>query len=1080
VNIIKRRVNALSCALFLCALLAGSLSVPAEQLPVKAYTIADGLAHDEIRKIFQDSHGFLWFCTADGLSRFDGSSFTTYMAKDGLAFSYVDDMLESRRGVYWIATNGGGVSRLNPSANGRDGGLFTTYSLGDDTSNRINALLEDHLGNIWAGSDNGLFRLNDGDINGTFQRVELNFNAGPPQALGIQALVEDDDSHLWIGSSQGLVRRLPDGRAIQYPIQPPQSVDYVWALLKDKDGRIWAGHQSGLLVFKPAPATPADTDDSFYELIKRKKQTGTANSQLTRTSLPASFGEARWYTVADGLAYNSIHALFQSGDGRVWIGTRGGGLSVLGDEHLHNYTTAQGLNNKIGALAEDHDGNLWVGTQASGAMKIARSGLLSYGMTEGLGTPEVINIFEDQAGELIVITTKWTINRFDGEKFTSVRPNLPQSLIDSSSGRWEMMQDHLGEWWVATNQGLYRFPKVNRIEDLARVRPLAVYATPDGLADNYISRLFEDSRGDIWIGTFHPPETLTRWERSTETFHRYSEKDGLPPQNWPNVFAEDRAGNLWIGLHNGGMARYRDNRFEIFGAAEGIPIGLSQGLYFDHAGRLWMAVRAKGTGRIDDPTASVPRATPFATADKLSSENLWCFTEDRAGFIYIGTERGMDKLNASTGQVKHFTTADGLIKSQVNAAFRDRQGALWFGTPEGLSRLLQEPDLQRPPPTVLISKLRIAGVARPVSELGVAEVPQLELNPDQNQLQIDFFSIEFGAGETIRYQYMLEGADKNWSVPTEQRTINYSNLASGSYRFLVRAVNADGMVSLRPATISFRVLPPFWLRWWFIALAVLVFGSIVFAFDRYRIARLDERRRAEEALRRSREERLRELERVRTRIATDLHDDIGSSLTQIVILSEVAQQQVNGTDGSLAEPLTKITTVSNELVEAMSDIVWAINPKKDHLSDLVQRMRRFASDIFAPCQIRLNLRALDADDRLQLGANIRRELFLIFKECVNNIAKHSGCTEAKVEFYQEGDSLILKLSDNGKGFDMAAMSEYARTLRGGNGLLSMRRRAEELGGTFAMISTVGEGTSVILKVPLGQQSILESPHPNGR
>jgi signal transduction histidine kinase len=327
---------------------------------------------------------------------------------------------------------------------------------------------------------------------------------------------------------------------------------------------------------------------------------------------------------------------------------------------------------------------------------------------------------------------------------------------------------------------------------------------------------------------------------------------------------------------------------------------------------------------------------------------------------------------------------------------------------------------------------------------------------------------------------MLEGADKNWSAPTEQRTVNYSSLAPGSYRFLVRAVNTAGTVSLSPATISFRILPPLWLRWWFITLALLAFGAIVFVLDRYRIARLDERRRAEEALRRSREERLRELERVRARIATDLHDDIGSSLTQIVVLSEVAQQRVDSDDGLLAEPLTKITRVSNELVEAMSDIVWAINPKKDHLSDLVQRMRRFASDIFAPCQIRFNLRTPHTDDQIQLGANVRREIFLIFKESINNIARHSGCTEAEVEFYPEGNSLVLKLTDNGRGFDVATASQKSRSSMGGNGLISMQRRAQELGGSFEITSTPDRGTVTLLKVPLGQPSSVESSHPNGR
>lgn len=1268
-SVTRRRARSLSFQIFLCVLLAAAVCARAERLPVRTYSTANGLAHDEITRIFQDSHGFLWFCTTDGLSRFDGSGFTTYTAKDGLAFSYVTAILESRRGVYWITTNGGGVSRFDPSAGERGDQLFTTYRLDVETANKTNFVFEDHAGNIWVGTDNGLYRLNGGNPGGTFQRIELNISSSQELILEIQTLVEDDAGSLWIGCSEGLVRLLPDGRAIHYPLLPAEGVDYVWSLLKDGDGRIWAGDQSGLLVFKPAAATASSTDESFAELVQSRGRKGAAPVPLTRASLPQSPGEARWYTTADGLPNNNLHALFQSRDGRIWIGTRGGGLAVLGDESLRTYAAAQGLTDRINALAEDRDGNLWIGTQTSGAIKVVRSGLLSYGTAEGLGTPEVISIFEDLAGELIALSTKWTLNRFDGDKFTSVRVNLPQNILESSSGRWMIIQDHLGEWWVATNQGLYRFPKVSRLEELARARPVASYTVRDGLADNYISRLYEDSRGDIWLGSFHPPVTLTRWERATNTFHRFSETDGLPPQNWPHVFTEDRAGHLWIGMHNGGLMRYRDNRLEFFGADAGVPMGLTQGLYFDHAGRLWAAVRGRGTGRINDPLSDAPRAVPFAADDELSSENLWCFTEDRWGFVYIGTERGINKLNDATGQIKYITTADGLIKNQVSVAFRDRSGALWFGTPEGVSRLLPEPDAPTPPPPVMISGLRVAGIAQPISELGATSLPQLELSADQNQLQIEFFSIALAAGEAVRYQYMLEGADRDWSQPTEQRIVNYARLAPGSYRFLVRAVSSDGVTSEAPAQIRFKILPPIWQRWWFVTLAALCVGLAIFSLDRYRVRRmreldaalnksnllteeltvqgaelkkanrtleleydvtnilaeasapgeaapkileticrviewdvgviwnvdeavgrlrcqevwpphtatdmalgsrvihhtygkwqglpgrvwasgqaqwtttpgnetninsiaersqgelksafgfpitlegevvgvlqffsqekrerdtellemmsnvgaqigqLIERKQAEEALQRSREERLRELERVRTRIATDLHDDIGSSLTQIVILSEVAQASLNGHDTPVAEPLTKITNVSNELVEAMSDIVWAINPKKDHLSDLVQRMRRFASDIFSACQIHFTLRAPHTESDIQLGANVRRELFLIFKESVNNIARHSGCTEAGIEFYAESGSLVLKLSDNGKGFDVKAASAGTRYSKGGNGLVSMRRRAEELGGSFEINSQPGAGTSIILRVPLGQGQSFESPHPNGR
>jgi PAS domain S-box-containing protein len=231
---------------------------------------------------------------------------------------------------------------------------------------------------------------------------------------------------------------------------------------------------------------------------------------------------------------------------------------------------------------------------------------------------------------------------------------------------------------------------------------------------------------------------------------------------------------------------------------------------------------------------------------------------------------------------------------------------------------------------------------------------------------------------------------------------------------------------------------------------------------------VSERKMAEEALRKTREERLRELEKVRTRIAADLHDDIGSSLTKIVILSDVAQQKASENRTDMSDSLDAISEISNELVEAMSDIVWAINPKKDHLSELSHRMRRFASDIFTARNIRFHFHAPHAEDNTQLGANVRREVFLIFKESVNNVVRHSKCTEADAKFYTQNGSLMLEVNDNGRGFDAKLLDDPAlsQPCRGGNGLSSMRQRAAELGAELRIISTEGQGTRVWLNVPI--------------
>ncbi|MGH8524839.1 MAG: PAS domain-containing sensor histidine kinase, partial [Gammaproteobacteria bacterium] len=225
---------------------------------------------------------------------------------------------------------------------------------------------------------------------------------------------------------------------------------------------------------------------------------------------------------------------------------------------------------------------------------------------------------------------------------------------------------------------------------------------------------------------------------------------------------------------------------------------------------------------------------------------------------------------------------------------------------------------------------------------------------------------------------------------------------------------------------------------------------------------ITERKRAEEALRRSREERLAELERVRKRIATDLHDDIGSSLTRICLLSEVAQRQVGGREVSLLEPLSAVARLSRELVDSMSDIVWAINPNKDHLSELSQRMRHFASDVFTARQIDFRFHAPDTERDVKVGANVRREFFLVFKEAVNNTVRHSGCAAAEIEFRAADEGLFLKLSDDGRGFDVS----HAST---GHGLMSMRERTEGLGGRVEVISGPGQGTTLTFTIPLGDQ-----------
>ncbi|HEX6731661.1 MAG TPA: two-component regulator propeller domain-containing protein, partial [Pyrinomonadaceae bacterium] len=547
----------------------------AEQLPLKSFRTTDGLLSDSVNSIVQDSRGFLWFGTSFGLSRFDGYGFTHYGEKEGLSYQNVNGLIETGDGAYWVCTNGGGVFRFHPDR--KAGSRFTVYPVGDQpATNRVNSLYEDRGGRIWAGTDAGLFRL-ESEGAGKFLPVTLGVPSHPEQEMQVWSFVEDSEGSLWISTKFGLVRRLQDGRMLHYSMQPLSSGrDMVRALMLDREGRLWVGHESWLVIFKPLPPAVTPTQPPSVKKHKEQfpwRQLQNGGALEGKVVLPSIVGEARLYGVAP-------RVFCQSSDGNIWIGTEEHGLIEFDGAHFRGFTVAHGLSgNTIAAntLIEARGGDLWFGVAGSGAMRMSRSGFVTYTESDGLGDNRIGAIFEDQAGELYVTTARWQVNRLErraeGMRFTSVRLNLPARITNEMWRPFrQIMRDHEGEWWVGTTEGLYRFPRVERIEQLGRVRPIAVYTARDGLVSDDVTHLFEDSRGDLWIGTFAPArEILTRWERATGKFHRYSDADSLQPSNGTLRFQEDAGGQVWVSFREGGLARYAAGRFRWFDTSDGLP-----------------------------------------------------------------------------------------------------------------------------------------------------------------------------------------------------------------------------------------------------------------------------------------------------------------------------------------------------------------------------------------------------------------------------------------------------------------------------------------------------------------------------
>jgi ligand-binding sensor domain-containing protein/two-component sensor histidine kinase len=970
-----------------------------EQPPVRTYGVADGLPQEGVKRIVRDSRGFLWFCTYDGLSRFDGTRFVNYGVKDGLPNPSPNDLLETRSGVYWIATNGGGVATFDPAvrlAQPTKGNaaprLFTAFGVGETAaSSRVNLLYEDRAGRVWAGTDDGVFVVDNPRERIAFRPIDLPFGR-PPQ---VWALLEDRTGSLWIGTGAGLARRSPDGRTEIVRVDSREKVP-VWALAADRNARIWVGLSTGLFVVR----------------------TVRAGTGWTASRVPDIDGR--------------ISGLLESG-GLMWISTLAGDVFAADGNGVRRELHAEDA--FFTSLADDREGNLWVSAWRgrTGAIKLARRGFVHYDERDGLTKGLFGGIFETKAGDLCVVR-QGRLHQFDGRRFVDVTPVFDRPVTIRA-----FLQDRSGETWFSTDRGLYRVMAQSTLAALARVRLKALYSTNHGLPSDDVVLTFEDSRGDIWIGT-RGPTAIAVLRRGSNQLEVFSVARGLPVVKTPTAIVEDHAGNIWAGFREGGLLRYRHGRFEQVDDGHGLARNEVLDVFVDHSGRLWAA----GPGalrRADAPAAATPSFVRYTTAQGLTSDVVRCLTEDEWGRVYAGTTRGVDRLDPASGRIIHYSTADGLARDELLRAFRDRHGVLWFGSWGGVSRLVPEPDGKLPAPPVFISGVRAGGGPYPISDIGERTLAGLTLRPDEAQITFDFFGLDVAHGDRLRFEYRLDGADQDWNPPTAERTVNYAHLSPGAYRFQVRALTPSGATSAESASVSFRILPPIWLRWWFIGSACALLAGLGTLLYRYRVAQLVA------------------IERVRTRIATDLHDDIGASLSQIAILSELVRGEIN-TQPESANTLGRIASISRDLVESMGDIVWAINPRRDRVGDLLQRMRHFASDTLTGKDIDFIFQTPELGRELVLAADVRREVLLIFKEAVNNIVQHARCRHVDIEVRIDREGLVLRVADDGDGLRLASDRQD------GHGLFSMRDRAARLAGSLEVGSASRGGTTVLLRVPL--------------
>jgi ligand-binding sensor domain-containing protein/signal transduction histidine kinase len=987
--------------LTVAALLSTPRSVLAEQLPLRHYGGYDGLPHSNIRSILQDSRGYLWIGTTDGLSLFDGYRFSNYDTVDGLGHSFINSIAEDHQGRIWVATNGGGVScfldwvssnspvRAQPS-NVRQ--KFVSFKLSDrEEANRVNALVFDASGRLWCATDGGLYRARTS----TGKIENIAFEAVVPHTPVTLAMGAFADSHgrLWFGIANQIIEAIGDHIIAYGP--GPEFGSEVRNFAEDHEGHLLAA-----------------TDSKLLELVE-----------------PSNQGDSgEWKTAPFDLTnYSSPYCLTVDLEGALWVGTEHGLLKYKGSERTV-YTTSNGLSDDfVHAIRPDRDGNLWIGTDDGGVCMISGDRAVSFGRAEGLPDFPVEKLFEDHAGKVYISTKGGGVLEVTGRKVLPIE--WSQTPEFSAIGP-RIHQDRKGDWWVGTDRGLYWFRGAN----LRQARGVQITKAQGGPSTGVVGEIYEDPQGKLWFGS--QDNSLFCIERSSPSgppmVHSVPVTHHFPYRR----IIEDRSGALWMATQSL-LSRLIEGKDDLLEPVSGLPEIDTRSFFVDSRGWLWIGLRNKGVSVTKLPAANPLSFTNYSAADGLSSNTVWSIGEDSAGLIYLGTGRGLDQIDPMTGRVRHITAGESLMGEALGECMKDSHGNIWVATTKAVVRLdITTGSFHRRAPPIYLTKLYIAGAEFPIPDAGAIHGPSLTLGSSDNNLLIEYVALDFHSDHELKYQYKLDGADADWSPPTDQRSVNYARLAAGSYQFMVRAVNQEGIMSPEPAVVRIQVLPPVWRRWWFLLAAVAMVALAAYSAHRYRLSRLME------------------LLKVRSRIASDLHDDIGSNLTKIAILSEVAQQQSTPVSGFTENPLTAIGRISRESVASMSDIVWAIDPRRDSYQDLIRRMRQFAIEMLGA---RVRFLAYGEDETRPLGPNFRRQVFLIFKETIHNAARHANCSRVEIEIRMERSGVTLTVRDNGTGFDTDSESD-------GQGLGSMRRRAESLNGRVEVISS-GNGTTVTLAAP---------------
>ncbi len=985
-----------------------------------------GLPQERVRALAQTVDGYIWVGTDDGLARFDGMRFVSFGLPDGLPSSPVRTLFGDSHGSLWVGSAGGGLFHWQA-------GHSTTFTMASGLpSDSISALAEDDEGRIWIGTDSGLALWQDGHLIPIDPDREFSGKA-------ITALCKDRQGHMWVGSAGAGVFEYRNGGF--FPIEDSGLKELLQdphCILVDKAGHMWIG-----------------AGDDFV---------------LCRDG-----NQWRPYRIPRHLARSYVSSLAERPDGTVWAGSTSEGLFEFKDRAMTAINASSGLSdNSVESLLADRDGNLWAGTD-TGLNLLRQRDLFAFDQRQGLGYGGLDGMAEIAPGQVWVGKPGDGVYQWDGQSFSHVM-SADLSVVGPQIN--VLLESRDGGCWVAGKYGLLYFKTPEKTADKARLFTLPGFN---------ITSLCEGREGALWVGTsegelYHLENDV--WSEQTNLDHTLT------------AIAMAADGTICVGTEGDGIYQFGKGETTHWDTSNGLLSDLVRALYVDPDQSIWIGTAGGGLSCLRQG-----RITTLTTREGLPDNTISEILDDDKGRLWLGSNRGIACVNKEelqeliTGRIaavypQVFGRAEGMLSEECAGGFcpaglKTASGRLWFPTLKGL--VVVDPGVQLsklPPPAVLLEQITVDGVPHSVyANSGSASASRdpefagttdgvLNLGPGRHRIEFQYTALGFDSPERIRFRYRLHGLDSDWVEAGNRRLAFYSYVPPGNYWFQVIACNADGRWNEIGASIGLAVLKFFWQTWWFTGLLSATLLVLVGAGVRFIVKRNLQRR-----LRHLEQERV--LERERTRIAQDLHDEMGAKLCRISFLSEHVRRNHNGMAPELRHQIASISDASREVLHSLDEIVWAVNPQNDTLEHVVSYIGHYANEFFQETGIECKVNIDGRPPAYSLSAQLRHNLLLAVNEAFTNVLKHSKANQVDVSILLSTDALEVTVSDNGTGFDLSPAGPSGNSSSPtGDGLGNMKQRLSDIGGRCSISSRPGNGTTVQFVLPLvnlKNENVTETP-----